>query len=96
VCREAVPDIECEDCEYEKECRHKRPRLAIDNEDVFEIIYFSPSVWLRDMNGIVGFNWGEVGNIMDILEVTRSRMLYDRLKQAEGLMLHYIKESNAG
>lgn len=92
MCREAEPGIDCAECEYQNECRHKRPSLSIDNEDVFEIIYFSPSIWLRDFNGLVGFNWGEVRHIMDILEVSGSRGLFSKLQKAEELMLTYLRD----
>jgi hypothetical protein len=68
--------------------------LSEDNEDVFEIIYFSPSIWKRDINGLVGFDWGEIGNVMKILDIHGGRGLYSRLQKAEELMLEHIRNKD--
>lgn len=92
---EAEPGISCFTCEYyDQNCQHKQPKIIEENEDVFDIIYFSPSIWKRDFNGTVGFDWSEVLDIMKILTVRSDSLLIMLLKKAEGLLLEHIRKEH--
>jgi hypothetical protein len=68
------------------------PRLLPDNEEVWQVVHFSPSVWKRDFHGVSGFDWGEISRIMDFLDIQKNTLFITKLQKAEGLLLANIEQ----